>query len=107
GHGARRLLRVRRLLGLPAARSCAEPRVPVGGRRTAGHDGSAVPALLRSRAVEWPRSDSEGTAVRVDEQSGQPRGGRQGELLLPRFFTDALVLEGALQIPAGRVPVFA
>ena len=38
---------------------------------------------------------------------GQPRRGRQGVLLLPRLHADALLHEGALQVPAGRVSLRA
>ena len=37
-----------------------------------------------ARPVERERSDPQGTAVRADQQRGQPRRGRQGALLLSR-----------------------
>ena len=49
--------------------------------------------------------DPEGAALRPDRHRGQPRRGRQGVLLLPRLDADALLHEGALQVPAARVPV--
>ena len=42
-------------------------------------------ALSRPRAVERSRSDSQGAPLRSHRQRGQPRGGRQGVLLLPRL----------------------
>ena len=56
-------------------------------------------------AVERPRPDPQGAAVRADQRRGQPRRGRQGVLLLPRRDADALVPEAALQVPAGGLPV--
>ena len=66
---------------------------------------SRMPALLCAGAVERPRPDLEGAAVRPDRPGGQPRRGREGVLLLSRRHADALVHEGALQVSAGRVSV--
>ena len=76
-----------------------------------GEDGLA--GILRPRAaavpvagaVERPRSDSEGAAVRPHQRRRQSRRGRQGALLLPRRDADALVPEDALQVSAARVSV--
>ena len=58
--------------------------------------------VLRAGAVERPRSDPEGAAVRPDQQRRQSRRGRQGVLLLPRRDADAFVPQGALQVSAAR-----
>ena len=60
---------------------------------------------LVAGAVERPRPDPEGAAVRPDEQRRQPRRGREGAVLLPRRDADALVPEDALQVSAARVSV--
>ena len=62
-------------------------------------------AVLRARAVERPRPDPQGAAVRPHQPRGQPRRGRQGVLLLPRRHADPLVPALPLQVPAGGVPV--
>ena len=101
GHGARGLLGRRRLLGLLPARPRPQPGLPLGRGRPARHLRPRVPAVLRARAVERARPDPQGAALRPDRPRGQPRRGRQGVLLLPRLDADALVHEGALQVPAG------
>src|SRR6476469_5697501 len=53
--------------------------------------------------MERPRPHAERALVRPDQFRGQPRRGRKGVLLLPRPNTDVVVLEDALQIPAGRI----
>ena len=63
--------------------------------------------LLRARALERPRPDPQGAALRPDRQRRQSRRGRQGVLLLPRQHADALVHEVSLQVSAARVPVRA
>ena len=55
----------RRVLDLLAARSRAQPRLPLGRGRPARHLRSRVPDVLRARAVERPRSDPQGAAVRA------------------------------------------
>ena len=91
-----------KLLGLLPPRSCAQPRVSLGRGRPAGHHRSAVPALLCVGALEQQRPDLERAALRADGLRGQPRRGREGMLLLPRFDPDAFLHEGALQIPLRR-----
>ena len=54
GHRARGLFGRRRLLGLFSARPRAQPRLPLGRRRPAGHLRPRGPALLRAGAVERP-----------------------------------------------------
>ena len=66
-----------------------------------------MPALLRARAVERPRPDPQGTAVRPDRPRGQSRRRRQGVLLLSRLDADALLHEGAVQVSAGGVSLRA
>src|SRR6267143_3956779 len=103
GHCARRLFGVWNLLGLFSPRSCAQPCVPLGRRRLDGHLRPGRPHVLRSGAVEWPRSYPEGAAVRARERRGQSWRGREGVLLLSRLHADTLVHEGPLQISTGRV----
>ena len=107
GNGARGLFGLGELLGLLPPRSCAQPRVSLGRGRPAGHHRSAVPALLCVGALERQRPDLERAALRPDGLRGQPRRGREGMLLLPRFDADAFLHEGALQIPSGGISVRA
>ena len=95
----------RRLLGLFSARSRAQPRLPLGRRRPAGHLRPRVPPVLRAGPVERPRPHPEGAAVRADQPRRQPRRGRQGVLLLPGFHAHAFLHEGALQVSAGGLSV--
>ena len=107
GDCARGLFGLGELLGVLSARPCAQPRVSLGRGRPAGHHRSAVPALLCLGALEWPRPDFEGAALRSDGLRRQPRRGREGMLLLSRFDADAFLHEGALQIPSGGISVYA
>ena len=109
GNGARsvKTIRRRRLLGLFSARSCAQPRLPLGRRRAARHLRPRRPPVLCAGALERPRSHPEGAAVRACRAGGQSRRGREGVLLLPRLHAHALLHEGALQISAGGVSVCA
>ncbi len=107
GDGPRGLLAGRDLLGLLPPRPRAQPRLPLGRGRPAGDHRPRVPPLLRGGALERARSDPQGAALRPDRPRGEPRRRRQGGLLLPRFDADPLVHEGALQVPAGRVPLRA
>ena len=58
-------------------------------------------------AVERSRPHPQGAALRAHRQRGQPRRGREGVLLLPRLHAHPLLHEGALQVPAGGVPLRA
>jgi fructose-1,6-bisphosphatase len=60
-------------------------------------------SLLRDRAVERAGRDPQGAAVWPHRQRGQPRRGRQGVLLLPRFHAHPLLHEGPVQVPAVRL----
>ena len=71
-----------------------------GHRRLWRRPSAAVP---RPRAVERPRPDPEGAAVRPDQRRGQSRRGRQGALLLPRRHADPFLHADAVQVSAGRV----
>jgi hypothetical protein len=95
------------LLGLFSARPRPQPRLSLGRGRPARHHRPRMPALFRARALERPRSDSEGAALRPDRPGGQSRRGREGAIFLSRFHADAFVDAGALQIPAGRVSLRA
>ena len=105
GHGARGLQPGRHGLGLLPAR--ARPLAGLSlGRGRPRRDLRPPPVrLLRDRALEREGPDPEGAPLRPDGPAGQPRRGRQGVLLLPRLDADALLHEGALQVPAARVPV--
>src|SRR3990172_8760111 len=65
-------------------RSSAFTGVPLGGRRSRRLLGRSTATLLRGGAVERQGSDSQGAALRADEQRGESRRRRQGVLLLPR-----------------------
>ena len=84
-------------------RSGALARLSLGRGRTGRHLRRCAAALFRARAVERPRSDSQGASLRPDQRRGQPRRRRQGVLLLPRLHADALLHEVALQVPAARL----
>ena len=62
-------------------------------------------ALLRAGPLEREGPDPQGAPLRPDQQREQPRGGRQGVLLLPRQHPDPFVHEVPLQVPAGGVPL--
>ena len=94
-------------MGISSPRPRPLEGVPLGRGRHRRHLRPASVTLLRHRALERPRSDPEGAAVRPDRQRGQPRRGRQGVLLLPGFHAHSLVHEIPLQVPAGGVPLRA
>ncbi len=62
-----------------------------------------VPPLLRPRPVERQGHDSQGAAFRARRKRGQPRRGREGVLLLPRFHAHAFLHQGTLQVSAGGI----
>src|SRR6185369_8408014 len=68
--------------------------------------GSPAAHLFFARALERTRSDPQRAAVRARQRGGQPRRGRERAVLLPRRNADALVPEDAVQVSAGRVPLF-
>ena len=107
GHGARGLQPGRHRLGLLPARSRPQPRLSLGRGRHRRLQRRPAAAVPRARAVERPRPDPEGAAVRPDQQRRQSRRGRQGALLLPRRHADALLPEDALQVSAGGVSLRA
>jgi len=107
GNGAGGLLGRRDVLGLPAARPRAEPRVSLGRGRAPRDHRPRMPALLRGRALERSRPDPQGAALRPHRSRGQSRRGREGVLLLPRRDAHRLLSEGTLQVSATRVPVCA
>ena len=90
-----------------SARPGAQPRLPLGRGWPARHHRPPGPSLLRAGAVERARSDPQGAALRPDRPRGQPRRGREGGLLLPRFHADPFLHQGALQVPAGRISLRA
>ncbi len=78
---------------------------PLGRGRPRGLFRSEAATVLRARALEREGPDPEGAAVRPEQRRGQPRRGREGVLLLPRFHADPLVHEVAVQVSAARLPV--
>ncbi len=105
GHRPRGLQRRRRRLGLPPARPCPQPGLPLGRGRHRRRLRRPAAALPRARPLERPRPDPQGAPLRPDQRRGQPRRGRQGALLLPRRHADALLPEDALQVSAAAVPL--
>jgi hypothetical protein len=103
GQRARGLQPGRHGLGLLPPRPRPVARVPVERGRHRRDLGPASAHLLRAGAVERPRPDPEGTAVRADGQRGEPRRGREGVLLLPGQHPHPLLHAVPLQVPAGRV----
>ena len=79
--------------------------VSLGRGRAGGHLRRPAAAVFCARAVERQGPDSQGAAVRADQQRGQSRRGREGVLLLPRLDADALVHEVPLQVSAGGLPL--
>ena len=95
GHGPRGLQRRRRRLAILPARPRPLARLPLERGRPRRHLRPPSAHLLRARAVERPRPDPQGAALRPDRPAGQPRRGRQGVLLLSRQHADALLHEVA------------
>ena len=83
----------------------AVARVPLGRGRARRLLRSEAATVFRAGALEREGPDPEGAAVRVEQCRGEPRRGREGVLLLPRFDADPLVHEVAVQVPPGRLPV--
>jgi len=71
-----------------------------GGGWTGGILRRQAAALLCSCPVARQGPDSKRKAFQTDQFGGQPRGGRQGILLLSRLDADPLLHEVALQISA-------
>ena len=105
GDRPRGLQRGRRGLDLPAARPRPVARLPVGGGRPGRvlrHRAAAVPG---AGAVERPGPDPQGAGLRADRRGGQPRGGRQGVLVVPGRPAQPCLEPLALPLPAGGVPL--
>ena len=106
GHGPRGLqLRT----GTPGTTSptIRPGRGRTGGART-GWPGSPTRSsgsALRSALWNGAGPDHQREAVRARQFRGQPRGGRQGVLLLPRLHAHALLHEVALQVSAAGLPL--
>ena len=102
GDGARGLLGRRRRAGT-TSRTTTRAAAPTAGARTGCSASAIAQCRLCFALALWngARPDPQGAAVRPDRPRGQPRRGREGVLLLPRLDADALVHEGALQVPAG------
>ena len=85
-------------------RPCPLPRLPLGRGRPARHQRRPGPPLLRPRALERPRPDPQGAALRPDRPRGQPRRGRQGGLLLPRRHATHSYLKALYKYPQRAFP---
>ena len=105
GHGARGLQRGGGLLELLHPRPGPLARLSLGGGRPGRDLRRSAAALLRAGPLEREGPDPQGAPLRPDQRREQPRGGRQGVLLLPRQHPDPLVHEVPLQVPAGGVPL--
>ena len=101
GNGPRGLQRERRRLEFLHPRSGPLARLPLGRGRAGRHLRRQAAPLLRAGPVEREGPDPQGAALRIDQQRGEPRRGREGVLLLPRQHADPLVHEVPLQVPAG------
>ena len=105
GNGARGLQRRRQRLGLLPPRPCSLARLPLE-RGRAGRDlRRASTAVLRAGLLERPRRHPQGAGVRAVGPAGQPRGGRQGVLVVSGQHAHALLDALALHVPAGGVPL--
>ena len=104
GHGAGGLQRGRRRLGLLYPRSGPLPGLPLGGGRPGRALRRQTAPLLRPGPVERPGPHSQGTPLRLDQQRGQPRRGRQGILFLPGQHPHPLLHEVPLQVPQAAFP---
>ena len=71
-------------------------------RRVQRHRAAPVPG---AGAVERPRPDPQGAALRPDRRRGQPRRGRQGVLVVRRRRAEPRLEPVALPLPAAGVPV--
>ncbi len=105
GQRARGLQRRGHRLGLLSARPRPLPGLPVERGRPRRNLRSPSAYLLCPGALEPPRPDPQGADLRAERQRGQPRGRRQGVLLLSRQHAHALLHAVPLQVPAGRVPL--
>src|SRR5438132_10668492 len=68
GHGPRRLQSARQCVGVLPARSCAQSRVSLGGRRHRRIFGSRAAAVLGTGTVERARPDPKGAAIRAEDR---------------------------------------
>src|SRR5579885_1181864 len=107
GNGAGGLQPWRNGVGVSSARSCEVARVPLGRGWDRGNQRPAPIYLLCAGVVEWAGPNFEGTVVWADGERGEPRGGRQGVLLLPGFDADAQLSENAVQVSAAGVSLCA
>ena len=105
GHCPRGLQRQRGCLVLPPPRSCQVAGLPVGGGRDGGLLRRRTAAVPRAGAVERPGPDPQGTHVRPDGATGQPRRGRQGVLVVPRRGSQPRLEPLALPLSTGGFPV--
>ena len=105
GHGARGLQSRRHRLGVFPARPRPHARLPVGRGRDRRLLRPAAALVHGPCPLERPRPDPEGAAVRADEQPGQPRRGREGDLPLRRRHADALLHADDLPLSPVRLPL--
>ncbi len=105
GHRAGGLQRRRRRLDLSPTRPRPFSRLPVGRGRHGRLLRRGAAALPGPGAVERSRPDPQGADVRADRRAGQPRGGRQGVLVVPGRRPEPRLEPLALPLPAGRLPL--
>ena len=105
------------------SRTIMRAAAPIAGARTASPDSATTSSLVPvAGALERPRPDPEGAAVRPDQRAGQSRRGRQGTVLStstarrrirtcrcstsirrPRSRTSGLIEENAARRRSARV----
>src|SRR4051812_36757474 len=103
GDGARGLQREWRRVGLFSTRTCTQPGLSLGRGWTRGSLRRSTAAVSVARPVEWQGSDSEGASLWPHQLPGKSWRGCQGNLLLSRCDSFALVLEDAVQVSAGGI----
>ena len=97
--------RARRRLGLLPARS-RPLAAPTAGARTACWASATTRApLLRARALERRGPDPQGAPLRPHRPEGNHGEDVKEYYFYPRQHADPLLHEGALQVPAARLPL--
>ncbi len=105
GDGARGLQRQRRCVELPTPRSRSVASLPMERGQSRRRLRRPPVALPRVRLLERRRPDPQGAHLRPHRTPGQPRGGRQGVLVVRRLDAHPLVDALALSLSASRVSV--
>ena len=105
GNGPRGLQQERRRVELLNPRPGAVPGLPLGGGRHRGRQRRSAAPVPGAGAMEPRRPDPQGAVLRPDQRGGQPRRGRQGNLLPSRQHPHPLLHAHALQVPPGHLPL--